>query len=150
MLNHLGHFNALMLLRKVEEKKKSPYQNVAIFFPNKFLLFPKSLHTFSERVKVEVVTKYSPIFLYWGHNLDVKKTIKKKVRDSDQPVIHSFIQFLLLLQQQQQLQSRALRDSLVILVYCTRCCLLVLSSPRFFCWKSTSPSPAAPWNWYPF
>jgi hypothetical protein len=72
-------------------KKKSPYQNVAIFFPNKFLLFPKSLHTFSEKVKVEVVTKYSPIFLYWGHNLDVKKTIKKEVRDSDQGVIHSFI-----------------------------------------------------------
>jgi hypothetical protein len=49
MLNHLGHSNPLMLLRKVG--KKSPYQNVAIFFPNKFLLFPKSLHTFSEKVK---------------------------------------------------------------------------------------------------
>jgi len=53
-----------MLLRKVEKEKKGPYQNVAIFFPNKFLLFPKSLHTFSERVKLEVVTNYSPIFLF--------------------------------------------------------------------------------------
>jgi hypothetical protein len=48
------------------------------------------------------VTKYSPILLYWGHNLDVKKTIKKEARDSDQGVIHSFIQFLQLLQQQQR------------------------------------------------
>ncbi len=72
--------------------KKALIKMWQFFSPINFFFSQKVYILFLEKVKVEVVTKYSPILLYWGHNLDVKKTIKKEVRDSDQEYfIHSFI-----------------------------------------------------------